>query len=94
MAGTRAGGIKAAQKNKLRHGDDFYKNIGHIGGQKGTTGGFASGWKCDGKCNLDHKFGLDHKVAKCAGYKGGRISRRGKKKKEGTSDHRKYLGVF
>ena len=81
MAGTRAGGLKAAAKNKLIHGEDFYKNIGKIGGRNGDTGGFASGFKCDGKCNLDHIFGLDHKVARCAGFKGGTISRRGSKLK-------------
>lgn len=31
MAGTRAGGLKAAQKN-LERDPDFYKRIGHKGG--------------------------------------------------------------
>lgn len=39
MAGTKAGGLKAAQKNKERD-PDFYAKIGAIGGRKGKTGGF------------------------------------------------------
>ena len=41
MVGTRAGGIKAAKKNKSLYGDDFYKNMGKKGGKNGHTGGFA-----------------------------------------------------
>lgn len=41
MAGTRAGGLKAAAKNKAND-PNFYKRIGRIGGQNGHTGGFAS----------------------------------------------------
>lgn len=63
MAGTKVGGKKAAQKNKKLHGSDFYARIGAKGGRKGTTGGFAA--------NRD--------LARKAGAKGGRISRRGKK---------------
>lgn len=40
MAGTKAGGLKTAQTNKLRHGADFYRTIGAAGGRNGTTGGF------------------------------------------------------
>jgi hypothetical protein len=43
MAGTAKGGRLAAQKNKKRHGADFYARIGRMGGQKGHTGGFAAG---------------------------------------------------
>jgi uncharacterized protein len=60
MAGTRAGGLKAAQKNLSRE-PGFYERIGRIGGRNGHTGGFAS--------NPD--------LARVAGAKGGRISRRG-----------------
>ena len=42
MPGNKAGGLKAAATNKLRHGEDFYRNIGRIGGRNGHTGGFAS----------------------------------------------------
>lgn len=40
MANITGGGIKAAKTNKLRHGEDFYKRIGALGGAKGRTGGF------------------------------------------------------
>jgi uncharacterized protein len=63
MAGTKAGGMKAAATNKAKHGADFYAKIGAKGGKLGTTGGFAA--------NPD--------LARIAGAKGGRISRRGKK---------------
>lgn len=43
MAGTKEGGRKAAETNKARHGEDFYKELGRIGGMNGHTGGFASG---------------------------------------------------
>ena len=61
MAGTKAGGQKAAQKN-LQKDPDFYAKIGRKGGQNGRTGGFAA--------NPD--------LARIAGAKGGRISRRRK----------------
>lgn len=41
MAGTKAGGIKAAQKN-LAKDPDFYAKIGAKGGKSGRTGGFAA----------------------------------------------------
>ena len=41
MAGTKAGGIKAAQKN-LANDPLFYNKIGAIGGKNGHTGGFAA----------------------------------------------------
>ena len=65
MTGTKIGGLKAAQTNKLIHGKDFYKIIGKMGGQNGHTGGFAS-------MNIE-------RVKEC-GRKGGSISRRGKAK--------------
>lgn len=39
MAGTSAGGKKAAAKN-LANNPDFYRVIGSKGGKNGTTGGF------------------------------------------------------
>lgn len=60
MAGTKAGGQKAAATNKARHGKDFYAKIGAKGGTLGTTGGFAA----------------NRELARIAGAKGGRISRR------------------
>ena len=61
MAGTKAGGAKAAATNKAEYGKDFYSRIGQKGGKNGTTGGFAA----------------NRELAKIAGQKGGRISRRG-----------------
>lgn len=61
MAGTTAGGQKAAQTNLKKHGEDFYKRIGKKGGQNGHTGGFAS----------------NPELAKIAGRKGGKKSKRG-----------------
>lgn len=62
MAGTLEGGRKASKTNKERHGDDFYKRIGAIGGKKGTTGGFYA----------------NRVLARIAGAKGGRKSKRTK----------------
>lgn len=66
MAGTKAGGIKAAKTNKKLHGKNFYKKIGSIGGKNGHTGGFAA----------------NPELAKEAGRKGGKISKRGPAKKK------------
>ena len=63
MAGTKAGGMKAAATNKAKFGSDFYAKIGRKGGQNGRTGGFAA----------------NPALARIAGAKGGRISRRTKK---------------
>lgn len=41
MAGTSAGGKKAAEKNKAKNAN-FYAEIGRKGGQMGHTGGFAA----------------------------------------------------
>ena len=41
MAGTKAGGLKAAQKN-LQKDPNFYAKIGAKGGKLGRTGGFAA----------------------------------------------------
>ncbi len=62
MPGTISGGKKAAETNKKKYGKDFYARIGAVGGQKGTTGGFAA----------------NRELARIAGAKGGRISRRRK----------------
>lgn len=70
MAGTKAGGIKAAKTNLMRHGKDFYRNIGKKGGMNGHTGGFASEVK-----GSDGLTGRER--AKIVGAKGGRISKRG-----------------
>lgn len=64
MAGTAKGGRLAAQKNKQKHGSDFYARIGRLGGQRSRNGGFAAG--VEGK-----------KRASYYGAIGGSISRRG-----------------
>ena len=63
MAGTKAGGRAAAATNKAKYGSDFYAKIGAAGGKKGKTGGFFA----------------NRELARIAGAKGGRISRRSKK---------------
>jgi general stress protein YciG len=75
MAGTKEGGVKAAQRNKELHGDDFYARIGAKGGRNGHTGGFA------GRPDL----------ARLAGKKGGLKSRRtGIKNGEGAIHTKEY----
>ena len=69
MAGTKAGGLKAAQKNLARD-PDFYAKIGRKGGKNGRTGGFAA----------------NPALARIAGAKGGRISRRTKKTVQKTAE--------
>ena len=63
MAGTKDGGKSAAATNKAKYGPDFYAKIGAMGGKKGRTGGFYA----------------NRALARAAGAKGGRISRRTKK---------------
>ena len=61
MSGTVAGGKRAAQTNKERYGEDFYKVQGGKGGAKT---GIPKGFSLSGK-------------AKEAGSRGGKISKRG-----------------
>jgi general stress protein YciG len=65
MAGTRAGGAKAAATNRAKYGKDFYARIGAMGGKLGRTGGFYA----------------NRELAREAGRRGGRLSRRGPAKK-------------
>ena len=62
MAGTKTGGIKAAATNKMRYGNGFYETIGRVGGRKSRGGGFAA----------------NPELARIAGQKGGKASRRPK----------------
>lgn len=62
MSGTIEGGRKAAATNKKKYGNRFYQQIGRIGGEHSNTGGFRYG----------------SELARTAGAKGGRRSRRGK----------------
>lgn len=63
MAGTKEGGKKAAATNKAKYGAEFYAKIGAAGGKNGHTGGFFA----------------NRELARAAGARGGRISRRTKK---------------
>lgn len=62
MPGTRTGGLKTAETNKLKYGEDFYRKIGTLGGAKSRGGGFA----------------YDRELASRAGRIGGKASRRPK----------------
>lgn len=70
MAGTIAGGQKAAATNKKRYGKDWYARIGAMGGSNGNTGGFASDKK-------DSNGLTGRERAKVAGSIGGKKSKRG-----------------
>lgn len=60
MPGNKIGGLKARETNLKKYGKEFYRLIGSKGGQNGHTGGFAA----------------RPELARIAGAKGGRISRR------------------
>lgn len=62
MAGTKAGGKAAAETNKQIHGEDFYHNIGQLGGAivRPET----------------RYFHQNREAARIAGAKGGRKSKR------------------
>lgn len=64
MAGTKAGGLKASAKNLEKYGKDFYRNIGRKGGSVSHP--------------LTRPFATDRGLARVAGAKGGRISKRTK----------------
>lgn len=69
MAGTKTGSKKATQTIYKKHGKDYFKNIGKLGGKKSTKGGFASS-----KVGADGLTGLER--AKIVGAKGGRNGKR------------------
>ena len=66
MAGTKAGGKRAAQTNKERHGEDFYQRIGKLSN---------AGWEKNGR--KPRGFAANPELARIAG----KISRRSKEKK-------------
>ena len=70
MAGTLEGGLKAKETNYQKHGSDFYRRIGAIGGRNGNTGGFASD-----KVGKDGLTGRQR--ARLVGKEGGRKGKRG-----------------
>lgn len=61
MSGTLDGGRRASETNKKKYGEDWYKRIGAVGGRASTTGGFAA----------------NPELARIAGAKGGKKSKRG-----------------
>ena len=75
MTGTVAGGLKAAEFIKKKHGKDFYKRIGAKGGATSNAGGFAYKEPCG--CKIIKE---EHHKAQCAGKIGGRKSKRKGKK--------------
>ena len=70
MAGTLDGGKAAAKTNKKKYGDDYYAKIGAMGGKLGKTGGFYA----------------NRELARIAGAKGGRKSKRKPNVVEGAKD--------
>ena len=70
MSNTKEGGQKVGATNKAKYdaiylkkyGMTYYQYIGSLGGKKGRTGGFYA----------------NRELARIAGAKGGKISRRGK----------------
>lgn len=81
MAGTSEGGLKAKKTNYQKHGSDFYRRIGAIGGRNGNTGGFASD-----KVGKDGLTGRQR--ASLVGKDGGHKGKRGpaKRKDEDEND--------
>jgi hypothetical protein len=69
VSGNKIGGLKVAQTNKRKYGEDYYVNIGRIGGKASNTGGFASN-----KVGADGLTGKER--ARLAGAVGGSKSKR------------------
>ena len=74
MAGSKSGGQKAAATNKERYGKDWYARIGVIGGRACVFKGFA----------------MNPELARKAGAKGGKISKRGPAKKDPHLEDEEY----
>lgn len=73
MSGTRLGGKRAAETNKKKFGEDFYRNLGRKGGvARKEPGGFSS--ETVGRDGL-----TGSERAHIVGALGGRIGRRGYK---------------
>jgi hypothetical protein len=62
MPGNRTGGLAARDTNIQRHGADFYKRIGAMGGSA--------------PCLTPKGFAANRDLARIAGARGGRISRK------------------
>lgn len=70
IAGTKLGGLKAANTNRRNYGRDYYAVIGAQGGRNGHTGGFYK----------------NPELASLAGKLGGRISKRVSKLNKSKGD--------
>jgi len=79
MGGTKAGGIKAAETNKARYGNDHYRLIGEKGGKK---------WR------PNRGFAGNRELASRVGKIGGATSRRGRGKKLIRSSHGKKASSY
>ena len=71
MGGTVTGGAKARETNIRKYGEDYYRNIGSMGGKASGTGGWYK----------------NPEAAAIAGSKGGKISKRGKTKQPSAPTH-------
>lgn len=82
MSGNKVGGLKVAQTNKRKYGDDYYVNIGRIGGKASNNGGFGSS-----KIGKDGLTGKER--ARLAGAVGGSRSKR--KTTKSVEDEKKMV---
>lgn len=78
MPGNTHGGRQAASTIRKRYGQDFFKQIGRVGGSASSNGGFASN-----KVGTDGLTGPER--AKIAGAVGGAKSRRCKVEVDGLT---------
>lgn len=62
MSQTKEGGPKTVKTIKAKYGADYYSKIGFLGGKKSKKGGFFA----------------NRELARIAGAKGGRVSKKGK----------------
>lgn len=74
MGGTINGGKSAAQTNKEKYGEDFYRNIGRKGGLKSRGGGFA----------------YNPRLASEAGRKGGLVTQRKREEAQQEKEHQSW----
>lgn len=68
MAGSKAGGKRAAQTIKERYGEDFYQRIGKLSN---------ASWEKNGR--MPRGFAANPELASVAGRRGGLKSRKGEK---------------
>lgn len=76
--GTKDGAKKARETNMARYGKDWYAKIGRKGGQNGKGPDYKGG------------FAGDKELARKAGAKGGKISKRGPAEKKTKKEDKLY----